>query len=181
MYRELDMTGSGSWRRALVAVGVIGAVVVLAGCSHGPDPKAQRQEMIAATRAVIVQVMSRTAMPEPAVLDDASKAIGCPSGGTQFRYVAYGVTDWPSDAEDLDQRLDDLDRILSGATTTVPGGVDYYNGATYTPSDRNWKGPRQVLLTVGHGSGGGSSLTVDFVPVKDATTAVRFEGATACG
>jgi len=113
--RELDMTGPGVWRRALVAVGVIGAVALLAGCSHGPDPKAQRQEMVAATQAVMQGVMFNAKTPEATVLDDASKPIDCPSGGTQFRYIAYRTTDSYAGMPDVNLRFYLLKTMVLGA------------------------------------------------------------------
>jgi len=181
MYRELDMTGPGAWRRALVAVGVIGAVVVLAGCSHGPDPKAQRDEMVAATTAVIERVVFTTNMPKPAVLDDASKPIACPSGGAQYRYIAYGVTDRFANDAEADRRLDDLGVDVVGASTRVPGGADYYARFVDVATAENGAGPRQTVFFVEKGPGASSTLTVDLVPGADGAIGVRFAGATACG
>jgi hypothetical protein len=181
MYRELDMTGSGVWRRVLVAVGVIGSVAVLAGCSHGPDPKAQRDGMVAATTAVIKTVTDLTAMPEPAVLDDATKPIACPSGEAQHRYIAYGVTDKFANDPEAHRRLGDLGVLVVGASTRGPGGADYYAGFVDVATAENGVGPRQKVFFVETGPGAGSTLTVDLVPGADGAIAVRFAGATACG
>ena len=180
MYRELDMTGPGVWRRALVAVGVIGAVVVLAGCSHGPDPKAQRDGMVAATTAVIKTVTDLTAMPEPAVLDDAAKPIDCPGSGHRYQYIAYGVTDKFANEGGADARLDAVTTLVSGASMRVPGGREYFTRSQEVLLVENGDGPRQLVYFVDKGSEAGVILTVDYMSSKDGQVLVRFAGATAC-
>jgi len=177
MYRELDMTGPGAWRRALAAAAVIGSVVVLAGCSSGPDPKAQREEIVAETQAVMEGVMFNAKTPEATVLDDATKPIDCPSGGSQFRYIAYRATDWYAGMPDVNQRFYLLKTMLLGASAE---GFHHTRFVEVVP-EGGGEVPRQTVFFVDKGTRAGSSLTVDMIPGAGGVILVRFAGATACG
>ena len=165
----------------LALTAAIACLALTAGCSgHGPAPEDQREEMVAATTAVIENLVSVTDASGPAVLNDATAPVGC-GDGQQYQYVAYARTTYEA-GTDIDTRLDDLSGLVVGASAGVPQGGDYYAPKfTSLELDLDGGGPRQYVFAVEQGTGTGSTLTVDLVSDGAEEILIRVAGATACG
>jgi len=181
MHRKQGTARPRALRTVLTVNAAIACLALTAGCSgHGPAPEDQREEMVAATTAVIENLVSVTDASGPAVLNDATAPVGC-GDGEQYQYVAYARTSYEADT-DIDTRLDDLSDLVIGASAGVPQGGDYYAPKfTSLELDLDGGGPRQYVFAVEQGTGTGSTLTVDLVSDGADGILLRVAGATACG
>lgn len=180
MQPRLDQNRPARRRRGLALAAIVGCVGLLAGCSGGASPEDQREEMIAATTAVLETVAQLADLGEPEVLDDATEPIDCPAG-LRYQYVAYATTERYVDEPEVDARLDDVTVVVFAGTVKVPGGPEYYSGSDRVELDPDGDGPRQLTFFVDEGAGAGISLEVDYQSMDDGRVLVGFEGSTRCG
>lgn len=159
-------------RTALVVAPLTG-LALLAGCSQGPDPDGQREEMVAATQSAIESVLGMVDATEAAdVIDDGTQAVPC-GEGELYQYLAYMTTDLYV-GEPVAQSLGDVVTVAHGASLQVPGGGDYFSDSHETGSG---EAGRQVRFS----TGSGITLTVEAALRPDGEAVLRIGGTTACG